>query len=315
MIIPYLFGFASFRKAPMTWILCFINCLVFVATLQNQLTSQKKISKIMDDDVFMATQAHTFAQFIIKNSDDYSDLMRDLAKGTLAGSKKKTRFLGSLALRDFRFLKEAAKSPWEGDQVALKKWRTQTRDLASARRESASNQFGLSQATLTLSNFFTYQFLHGDFFHLGSNMFFLLIFGTAVESVVGALGVLLIFLFGGAGAAVVFTQVSGLSALPLIGASGSVSAMMGVFAAFYRSKPVRFFFWIMPIKNYFGFVYLPAWCAVAMWVCMDFAGLVGTLPEMGGTAHAAHLGGVFFGFLLGYTAYRWNQKVFTTQPS
>ncbi len=310
MIIPFLNGIGSFRQAPMTWLLCFFNCLIFVATLQSQLVSQNKVSHLLDDQLFVSTQAYAYAQFVVENSERYSDIIHELARGTLAGSKKKTKYLANMSFRDASFIRSGYDMTLEGDQVAIAKWRGQAREMASARREGASARYGLSSEATGMFNFISYEFMHGDTFHLLSNMFFLLIFGVAIEPLIGALGVLTVFVIGGIGAAGVFILVSGLSALPLIGASGSVSAMMGVFAALYQKKPVKFFFWVMPAKNYVGFIFLPAWVAVAMWVCMDFAGLVGTLPELGGTAHAAHLGGVFLGFSAGYVAYILNQRKF-----
>lgn len=312
MIIPYIFGILSFRQAPMTWSLCLLNCFMFVATLGSQLTSQNKVAKIADDDHFLNTQGYVFAHYIIENSESYSDVMKELARGTLSGSKKKTKYLGNLAFRDYNFSMLAPTMELEGDQIALSKWRKQSRDLSSAREIGASNRWGLSNFSDSFYNFVSYEFLHGDFVHLASNMFFLMIFGVALEPIIGALGILFVFIVGGAAGAVIFTLVSGLSALPLIGASGSVSALMGVFAAFYRNKPVKFFFWVLPLKNYVGFIFLPAWVAVVMWVVMDFAGLIGTIPELGGTAHAAHLGGVTFGFLVGCGAYYFNQAIFRT---
>src|SRR3989344_2178805 len=99
MIIPYIFGILSFRQAPMTWILCLLNCFLFVATLASQLNSQRKVARIADDDLFVSTQAYMFAHHILENDSTYSDVMKELARGTLSGSKKKTKVLGNLAFR------------------------------------------------------------------------------------------------------------------------------------------------------------------------------------------------------------------------
>jgi len=310
MIIPFIFGVSSFRMAPVTWLLCLLNCLFFVVTLNGSLNSQDQMSRLLDDEMFISTQAYAFAHFILDNDREYSEVMKELAKGTLAGSKKKAKFLGSLALRDYQFVRQGTKLNLTGDQIAIKKWRTQARALANTRVDNPTTKWGLSSFSNHLEQFLTYQFMHGDVFHLLSNMFFLLIFGVALEPIIGAAGLLAVYLIGGIVAGEAFSLISGLSALPLIGASGSVSALMGIFAALYRTKPVRFFFWVLPTKNYFGFIFLPAWVAVAMWVCMDFAGLIGTLPELGGTAHSAHLGGVTFGFIVGFVAYILNQRRF-----
>jgi membrane associated rhomboid family serine protease len=55
----------------------------------------------------------------------------------------------------------------------------------------------------------------------------------------------------------------------------------------------------LPLRGFMGFVYLPAWVALVLWAVGDVAGYLGTLPELGGIAHTAHLGGEAAGLLVG----------------
>jgi membrane associated rhomboid family serine protease len=299
MIIPYLYGLVHFRKAPMTWCLFLLNCVFFALTMGDQMQTQKSLKTYYDQDALILFQGQIFSQYVIQNSEAYSPLIVELSRGTQTGSEKKARHMGQLAFRDAQFMTEGLRAEYEGDQVAVDFWKKSAREMASIRDSSAVIQNGLSFRHAEFWNLFSYQFLHGDFSHLMANMFFLLIFGIAVEQAIGASAMLGVYLATGALAAVIFTFVSGLSALPLVGASGSISGLMGFFGATYRAKPVKYFFWFFPTKEFVGFMYLPAWVAFAMWALLDIAGALGTVPELGGTAHTAHLGGAFTGLLFG----------------
>ncbi|MGE3974940.1 MAG: rhomboid family intramembrane serine protease [Bdellovibrionales bacterium] len=301
MILPYLYGIVHFRQAPMTWFLFFLNCVFFILTLQNQLFTQKRLKPFYEQKELLVFQGQFYSQYVLQNSDRYSPLMLELSRGTQAGSEKKAKHMGQLAFRDPLFLKTSEALEFEGDQVAVEYWKQQVREIASIRDSSTMIQNGLSYDHAKFWNLFSYQFLHGDIMHLLSNMFFLLIFGIAVEKMLGTWAVLAVYLSTGVAAALVFSAFSGLSALPLVGSSGSISGLMGFFGALYRTRPVKFFFWFFPAKDFVGFMYLPAWIAFAMWILLDMTGVLSTIPELGGTAHMAHLGGVFAGLLMGIT--------------
>ena len=53
-------------------------------------------------------------------------------------------------------------------------------------------------------------------------------------------------------------------------------------------------------KGYNGYLYLPAWTGLVMWLAADFSGLIASVDDMGGIAHAAHLGGMILGLLMGF---------------
>ena len=133
-------------------------------------------------------------------------------------------------------------------------------------------------------------------------MLFLLIFGAALERQIGGLGFLVVFVLSGTFAAGVFALMTGVTSSPLVGASGAISGIMALYCALNWRQPARYFYWLfLPFRGYMGFVYLPAWVGLALWAVNDVAGYVGSLPELGGVAHTAHLGGEVAGLLTGVT--------------
>jgi membrane associated rhomboid family serine protease len=145
----------------------------------------------------------------------------------------------------------------------------------------------------------TSMFLHGGLLHIAGNMWYLWIFGDNVEDAMGHLRFLGFYLIGGIGAALVQTSTAPSSPVPMVGASGAISAVMGAYLVLYPGGLVRtlaFLGWI-PIL-----FYLPAVILIGLWFILQFfAGIaslgVETAPT-GGIAYWAHIGGFVTGMLL-----------------
>jgi membrane associated rhomboid family serine protease len=139
---------------------------------------------------------------------------------------------------------------------------------------------------------FTSMFLHGGFFHILSNMWFLWVFGDNVEDRMGHGRFLLFYLLGGVAAALAQGLFTPTSTVPMIGASGAVSAVLGAYyVLFPRAYVVSVVLFIFPL-----FVTFPAGVYLGYWAFLQlFQGLLG-LP---GVAWWAHLGGFLFGVYAG----------------
>lgn len=137
----------------------------------------------------------------------------------------------------------------------------------------------------------TSMFLHGGWFHLLSNMWFLWVFGDNVEDRMGHGRFLLFYLLGGVAAALAQGLFMPSSFTPMIGASGAISAVLGAYyVLFPRAYVVSVVLFIFPL-----FVTFPAGVYLGYWALLQlFQGLLG-LP---GVAWWAHLGGFLFGALL-----------------
>jgi membrane associated rhomboid family serine protease len=311
MIFPYLKGIISFQLAPVTWALVFINSLVVAATMQTTQMAQESLDRQFGDEFYVKTQGRLYAQFIERNPTEYSDFMHQLADMAKNGDPEKVTLLGSLAIRNTKFMKEATNFSFHGDKIALEYWRKKLLDIQEIQKVHPSYALGLSSQNHSWQKMLSYIFVHSGFVHFAGNMIFLVIFGGMVEPVIGGLATLLVFLLSGVVAAFGFTFLTGSTAAPLVGASGAVSGMMALMCCIYRGYPVRFVYWLfLPFRTYSGFVYLPAWIILGMWIASDVAGWLGTLSEMGGVAYSAHLGGELSGVIVGLAIYlvRYNRR-------
>ncbi|WP_138439909.1 rhomboid family intramembrane serine protease [Marinobacter alexandrii] len=154
----------------------------------------------------------------------------------------------------------------------------------------SSFQLGLVPAELTLYNLITYQFLHGGWGHIIGNLVFLFLLGFTVEKALGAGRFLVAYLICGALSGLVFTAFSSGSYLPLVGASGSISGLMGMYVAIYGLQKIRFFYFLGVYFNYFR---APALAMLPVWLGKEiydywFAGATGI-------AYMAHAGGLVAG--------------------
>jgi membrane associated rhomboid family serine protease len=142
---------------------------------------------------------------------------------------------------------------------------------------------------LQLWQFVTYQFLHGDAFHLLGNMLFLYIFGNNVNDKMGNLGYLAFYLAGGVVAGIAHVLIS---SSPVLGASGSVAAVTGAYLVLLpRSHITVVYFFIL-----IGVIEIQSMWFVLIFFAKDvFYQMAG--DRFGtGTAHMAHIGGTVFGF-------------------
>jgi len=144
---------------------------------------------------------------------------------------------------------------------------------------------------------FTSMFLHGSWFHLLSNMWFLYLFGDNVEDAMGHFRFAVFYVMTGLAAAAVQVLASPGSALPMVGASGAISGVMGAYVILYPLVRVHtlVFLGILITR-----VALPAYLMLGYWFLLQ---LLGGLPAVGGKAPGgvafwAHVGGFLAGALL-----------------
>ena len=156
--------------------------------------------------------------------------------------------------------------------------------------------FGMIPRSPNLLTLFTHIFLHGSFMHLFGNMLWLWLFGPHVEEALGRLEYLGFYLGGGIAAGLLHlviadTLMPAAAVVPLVGASGAISAIMGIFA-------VRF--WRAKVRVLLLFR-IPAVVAVGLfgvWQIAEGFMLLADGGRSNHTANWAHIGGFVFGALL-----------------
>lgn len=154
-------------------------------------------------------------------------------------------------------------------------------------------------------------FLHGGALHLASNMIFLLVFGDNVEERFGKIPFVLFYLLGAAAATLLHGLVNASSDMPMVGASGAISAVLGAYILLYPHQQVQSFIaplfvpWLLLRALFrvppFYAPWLPAWLFIGYWALVQFleagSGLVGATAagEAQQVAWFAHVGGFLFG--------------------
>lgn len=156
-------------------------------------------------------------------------------------------------------------------------------------------RFALTLIDPHLYQFITYQFLHGDFWHILFNMLFLWVFGNAVNAKMGNIVYTLFYLAGGVFAAVGFSYVS--DGASLIGASGAISAVTMAFLVLFPRCTVTVFYWLW---LFIGTLHIQAMLLIGIKIVL-WDNIIGPRLASGGTdvAYSAHISGYIFGFVLG----------------
>ncbi len=152
--------------------------------------------------------------------------------------------------------------------------------------------------------FITHAFLHGGWLHLLTNMWFLWIFGPAMEARLGRVWFLVMYVGGAAAASLVELVAHADSTLPVLGASGAVAAVIAAYAFTYPHARVITVFLIVIFPLFFP---VPAMLFAGIWFVLQVVQGTAEIaaPSMGGgVAWWAHIGGFAFGALFAITANR-----------
>jgi membrane associated rhomboid family serine protease len=150
-------------------------------------------------------------------------------------------------------------------------------------------------------------FLHGSLLHLLGNMWFLWIFGNNIEDVVGHFKFIVFYVLGGVAASMLQIVLSASSTIPIIGASGAVSAVLGAYILKFPRARVRTLAFIF---IFITVISVPAGVFIGIWFFIQLlSSIAGRATNI---AFYAHIGGFIFGLLTiklfqkreGYKRYR-----------
>jgi membrane associated rhomboid family serine protease len=142
----------------------------------------------------------------------------------------------------------------------------------------------------------TSMFLHGGWLHLIGNMWFLWLFGNNVEDSMGHRRYFVFYLLSGLAAAATQTLASPTSTIPMVGASGAISGVMGAYIVLYPRVRVH----MLVILGFFiTRIAVPAYLMLGYWFLLQILGGLPSLGEEGGgVAFWAHAGGFLAGAVL-----------------
>ena len=141
----------------------------------------------------------------------------------------------------------------------------------------------------------TSMFLHGGWMHLIGNMLYLWILGDNVEDCMGHVRFLIFYLVCGLAAVLTHMLIDTGSTVPLVGASGAISGVMGAYLLLHPTARINLLIWVLIFVRV---VPVPAGIALAAWIGLQFVNAAADPGAGGGVAFWAHIGGAVAGMVL-----------------
>ncbi len=150
-------------------------------------------------------------------------------------------------------------------------------------------------AVPAIATIFISMFLHGGVLHLAGNMLYLWIFGNNIEDAMGHTRFILFYFVCGVAAALAMAFTDPASTVPMVGASGAISGVLGAYVLLYPRARVHV---IIPL----GIIFYPLWVravwVVGLWFVTQLAMAAFSDPSKPGVAFWAHVGGFAAGLVL-----------------
>lgn len=140
----------------------------------------------------------------------------------------------------------------------------------------------------------TSMFLHGGFMHLIGNMLYLWIFGDNIEDILGKPVFIIFYFVCGIVAAMSQSLPDPSSTIPMIGASGAISGVLGAYIVFFPKRKVRV---AIPFGFFIQILKLPAFVVLIFWFVLQLINGANAGSD-GGVAFGAHIGGFIAGVIL-----------------
>lgn len=152
------------------------------------------------------------------------------------------------------------------------------------------------QAVPASMSLVTSMFLHGGWMHLIGNMLYLWIFGNNIEDVMGHTRFIIFYVLCGILAALAHAAIDPSSEIPMIGASGAISGVLGAYLLLFPRAQVLV---LIPLGFFSRIMYIPAGFVLGLWFLMQvFSGGLSLGSKGGGVAFFAHVGGFLAGMAL-----------------
>lgn len=147
----------------------------------------------------------------------------------------------------------------------------------------------------TYVTIFSSMFLHGGWMHLIGNMLYLWVFGNNIEASMGPVKFVIFYLLCGVAAVLAQSLPGTDSVVPMIGASGAISGVLGAYMLLYPKARVTV---VVPIFFILQTFKIPALYVLAIWFAMQLISSLSSSGVGGGVAFGAHVGGFIAGMLL-----------------
>lgn len=204
------------------------------------------------------------------------------------------------ALKDHRFWARVSEFPFTGDQVQIANVRKLIGNVQKEYTGSVQYQYGLGPTQTSPWAWITYQFTHYSLVHLFGNLIFIFLIISYLEKTIDPFVIGAVYVLGGIGGGVAFLFLNIDGNLSVIGASGSLCALMAFLLVVKKNETMPWTYFFAPVPKGYGEIYMPAFLIFPIYLIADFTAV---LWSPGGVessvAHSAHVGGTITGLVFG----------------
>lgn len=281
----------SWRNPPwMTVLLILVNMLVFWGPQRNEEKAEERAARYYAHSVLPELELPAFVAWLEETRSPRARTARRLLKQKEVGPLLEALQHEKAFLQKLRA--DAVVTPADPRFAEWKRDRQQYEAMRPTPFTERWAQDYHPDAEFKPWTWLTAAFLHGGTGHLLGNMLFLFLFGFSVELALGRGTYLAFYLLGAVGAAALAGWAYAGKGSYGLGASGAVSALMGMYAVMYRLRRIRFFYQLF---FYFNYVTAPALLLLPAWIANE---LLQHWAGGQGIAYMAHLGGLLTGAAL-----------------
>ena len=278
----------EWSKPPVITIaLILLNLLIFLLYQGNDHAIAQEAARIYQQHKLLELEREYFLDY---SRTAYPELQDELAELKSTAERDAYVMQGIFFDRGFdHYLHEG----WRDFRITIPEehaeWPEHRRAFEEQRNRLSSIEAGMTPAEAKPFTFISSQFLHGSWDHLFGNMVFLFLFGFTLETVLRPHVYLGMYLASGLAANVLHLAFNHDSYVPVVGASGAISGLMGMYLALYRLRKIRFFYTVFV---YFGEFRAPALFILPLWLAKELYGHFFTETNI---AYWAHIGGLLAG--------------------
>jgi len=212
------------------------------------------------------------------------------------GPHKNSRQIVVEMMRDEKFQNDLSENKIiTAQDLQYEKWRELRDRYDASIKRVTSWRYGFIPKQHKPLTVVSHMFLHGSFMHLLGNMVFLWLVGCVLELGFGRLNYLVVYFLGGIAAVGLFYVFNMNSAVPLVGASGAISALMGAYTVAYGKTKINVFY---SLGFYFNYTRMYAIVLLPLWLASELLQMFLTTGSR--VAYLAHVGGLIGGALMGF---------------
>ncbi|MDO9262650.1 MAG: rhomboid family intramembrane serine protease [Desulfosalsimonadaceae bacterium] len=291
MIIP-ITGKISWRNPPaVTIAIILINIVIFFAFLSKDAEIYGKAFDYYVQSGLAEIELRHYVKYAAIKGKKLPPAFEEESPG-----EKETMAMYHTMLSDREFSEDLEKDQVitvnDPDYESWKKLKANYNDVLNQR---SGYRFGFIPSHVTPVSIISHMFMHGGFGHLFGNMVFLWLVGCILEMGCGRLLYAVWYIIGGFAAVGLYWCFNLSSTVPLVGASGAISGLMGLVTVLYGAKKIKVF---LTLGFYFDYFKMPGILLLPIWVVTEIFYQV-TSGDTSNVAYMAHAGGLMGGAVLG----------------